>query len=691
MNLPGFSSNECPRLRAGTSFRKELFQGEPRWVLEESVSGNFFRVGDPERRFLESLGGRRTVQEILTSKDDPTPPQHRAELLVRAKQAGLLEESDAPSPKPAVPFPNLLFARIPLGNPDRFVEAAGRFLAPIFSPLGLTLLGLAAIAGFYQIAIDWPRFEKSLGDVFSLANAPAILVVFVLLKLVHEMAHGIVCHRLGGHISEWGLYLIFFFPLTYVDATSVWRFPIKSQRIAVSSAGMAAEIIVAGFAGLLWAASDEGLVRTLCANTILLATVTTVLFNANPLMRYDGYFILSDLLEMPNLYQRASTAASRLLGACILGIGPLPRESAGITLYGVGCFLWRTMIVLTVCVAAIAILHGPGIVLAALAVAAMFLPRLKVLRRKEKSSPAVATPWRWYQPVAVAAAVGAILFLPLVAPGAFPGVTRFEQLSPVRVKCPGFVSEVLVRNGDQVKTGDPLFVLSNPPERARVARLETLANRSEALALSHGQAERLQLRAQEAEKARGLAAQAREAEKYLQTLNIEADRNGEILAANLNELLGTFQPSGTEIAAIGSPDAIEVLAAIPQAAGPRLPIEAGGPAEIYLPGRNLELSGTITAHDQSATRKIRSPALAATKGGPLVTRIPRRTDEEEVFVEPVIYVTIKPENAPPMREGEPAVVRLPSSKRTTLWNVISSAVEELWEDTSRKRHPLDEG
>lgn len=690
---PGMQPEDQPRLHPGCSFRMERFHGKPAWVLEDPHSGNFFRMGDAEAAFLRLLTGDRSVAALLQDPEPELPAPRRAELLARISAAGLLQNSQPGLPARRPPkIPNLLFTRIPLGNPDRFLDRVERWIGPLVSPVGALLCGLLVLAGLYRISLDLPLFLKSLTDVFSVGNAPLLLGIFILLKVVHEMGHGIVCHRFGGHISEWGVFLIFFFPLTYVDATSVWSLPSKGQRIAISSAGMVAEILTAAIAALIWSNTEEGVLRTLCANTIVLATVTTLFFNANPLMRYDGYFILSDLIEIPNLYQRAARASSGFLAATLLGLGRGTTEPPGMIAYGIGCLVWRVLVIGTICIASVAILHGPGILLALLAIAAILVPQFPGMAAQAKSLRASKTPWKWWRPLAVGLLVGAVLFAPLVPSASAPGVVAFSDADPIRVECPGFVEEVLVQDGEIVDAGTLLFRLSNPSERARVARLQTMARRSEALALELGNRQQIQLQAQEAARARGLALQAREAEAYTATLDIHAPRSGEVIGSRLQDLPGAFQRSGSELAILGSRSGTEVVAAIPEERISRIPLAPGQQVDLYFPGRNLRLAGKVSNFERSATRQIREEAFAASAGGPLATRAPEKRSgqrDPEELVEPVVYVTIEPDAPPALLGGEPCVVRFSGSKRTNLWNLIVRNVTRFWDQAARRTHPLD--
>ncbi|MGB7792235.1 MAG: hypothetical protein WBL39_13595 [Terrimicrobiaceae bacterium] len=311
--------------------------------------------------------------------------------------------------------PNPLFIKIPLGNPAGLFDRLERFLRPGLSLLGAFAAGGLVVAALYVILMNYSMFVRSLSDVFSLENAPALFAIFVCLKFLHEVGHGVLCHRFGGHISEWGLYLVFFFPLTYVDATSVWGISSKYKRMAVSAAGMGAEILAASVAALVWSWAEEGALRTICANTIVLASITTLIFNANPFRRFDGYFILADWLEIPNLYANASAAASRFLRAAVLGLGSMPRASTSLVSYGIACMVWQILVLVAICVAAVAMLHGLGMLLAGITLAGALIPQVKSFRTLLTHRRAENLPWAWWRPALVLG-----FFLTALLPLSFP-------------------------------------------------------------------------------------------------------------------------------------------------------------------------------------------------------------------------------------------------------------------------------
>ena len=197
---------------------------------------------------------------------------------------------------------NPLCMKVPLAYPDRWVAKVTPWLGSFFTA-GFTLLGaILVIVASYQVTAAWENFSAASRGIFTPARWLWLVACWLLLKVVHESAHAIVCRKYGGPVHEAGAIFVLFAPLAYVDLTSSWRFRSKWKRIHTAAAGMYVELWIAAIAAIAWVATDPGQVNDLCFNLVLMASLTTIVFNANPLMRFDGYYMLSDLLEIPNLY-----------------------------------------------------------------------------------------------------------------------------------------------------------------------------------------------------------------------------------------------------------------------------------------------------------------------------------------------------------------------------------------------------
>lgn len=677
---------ESPRLAAGCRFTLHEFGKGPSWVVENPATGKFFRMGLREERFARQLDGNRTILQILealkkTESDQVLSMQEALMFLQTLKGAGLLEEKNEAGQAPRKSIFNPMFMKIPLGNPDWiFGKLASGLQALPRLPL-LIVIALLLIAGAYAILSNLDRFTATLGSVFSASNITGFLACFVGLKIIHETAHGVACKYFGGRVPDAGLYFVFFVPLTYIDATASWRFPSKWVRILVTSAGILAELIVASIAGLVWASTPMGFVNTLASNVVVSASVTTLLFNANPLMRFDGYFILADLSGLPNLYTQASRAASSFLGKLLLGIPSGGVFPLWVTLYGIGCLAWRTSLVIGICIGAIALLHGIGIVLAVLTLATSYLPLLRAIPAKLAALRERGVKLSIPRLAILGAIVLAVIFVPVQSPPSTPTVIEPVDLVPIRIQCPGFVQEVAVKPGETVAAGQLLLRLENPEEQARWEKLKTDARRAEAQANILRDASEPRQMALELEKASSLQKQAREVEAYLKTLHVVAPHAGVVYGRQLDQLYGAFLRTGQEVANIGSANQREARIAISQELFDRIQPRIDEPIQVLVPGHLQTFDAQVVSIESAATRNIRHESLTALVAGPLAVVSTKQSGGKDTkqgmeLVDPHFYVAARITDADQgsILPGETGWTRFLSAPKRTL---LAAAIEEV--------------
>jgi len=690
---------EKPRLASGCQLVMQEFHQGPSWVLETPFSGKFFRMGLREERVVRLMDGTRSVEDLVKAAAAASDPQENMspeEVLyfIQSLQKGNLlhDESASGSAPPRKPPFNPMFLKVRLGNPDPLFVFLARATRLFPTRLTVSVLFGLVVAGAYSLFSDIERFQTSLGGVFSSANIPGFLAAFLFCKLVHELAHGTVCRRLGGHVPEAGLLFILFVPLTYVDATAAWRFAKKWKRILISSSGMLAEGVVAAVAALIWANTDFGLINTLAANTIITATVTTLLFNANPLMRFDGYFILSDLTGRPNLYQQATAASQALLCRVFLGLRSTKKFPFWIQFYGLACVVWRTLLILGLCIGAIAWLHGLGLVVAVIAIIAAYRPFLKRL-------PQTIASWKQrglrFQPLRIIILLGllaAFLFAPLAPPPSAPAIIEAEGISTMRVQCPGRVETIEVVSGDEVTAGEVLMVLSNPAEKTRLEQLRATAQRETLIAHHLGETGQYALVNQQLQRAASVKELVKEAEVYLDSLIIRAPIDGQVTALRLEELLDAHLATGRELMTIGSATARDVRIAVPQQDIRRLNPTLGDPVEILIPGRLEVYPGRISAVESTASREIRIEALTANAGGPLAV-MPRESQASVSSEQRSSYELVAPHfylraeiigATETLLPGETAVVRFPNAPRRTLWRSLLRGIDNFISEAAKR-------
>lgn len=217
-------------------------------------------------------------------------------------------------------FLNPISLKVPLLYPNAFFNQCKKLAIHIFSFLGLFIWCMIVIPALFLLAEHWTELTYNLSDqVLSTSNLFILWFTYPIVKFIHEFAHGLAIKAWNGNVREMGLMFILFIPIPYVDASSAYHFVSKWQRITVSIAGILTELLLGAFAIYVWLSTESGLIHAFAYNVIFIATISTVLVNGNPLMRYDGYYILSDLLEIPNLASRSTQYWVYLSDKFILG------------------------------------------------------------------------------------------------------------------------------------------------------------------------------------------------------------------------------------------------------------------------------------------------------------------------------------------------------------------------------------
>jgi len=337
--------------------RRQRFRGRDWWIVEDPATNQYFRMNRPAYRFVGLLDGRRSVGEVWTlcaqTLDVEAPTQGEAiALLGQLYAANLLStEGGTLSGDAEALFrrygrrrtletqsrlASFLSLRIPLFDPDRLLGALAGALGWVFSVWGLVIWAAMVAMGVAALAGRWEELARASSRAMSGENLPWLYGAFVVAKVVHELAHGVACkvfgsrEGAGGEVHAMGVMLLVLLPAPYVDATSAWGLRSKWRRITVGGAGMLAEVALAAAAAMVWTRAAEGsVVAAVAANVIFIAGVSTVLFNANPLLRYDGYYMLSDWLEAPNLQQRSREFIKGVVKRRVWGVRKGMESDAG--------------------------------------------------------------------------------------------------------------------------------------------------------------------------------------------------------------------------------------------------------------------------------------------------------------------------------------------------------------------------
>ncbi|MEM7457494.1 MAG: hypothetical protein AAF456_24385, partial [Planctomycetota bacterium] len=311
-------------------------QGESQFVVvEDTVRSKFFQIGTSEFKFIASLDGRRSAREIasLIGEKDGTILSDEQVVAIcqwllnsnlvfgdQVDNTKRLEiQAAARGRQQLMGYLNPISFKLPLFNPNKVLSRLQPFTGWLFSKWFVVAWLILASVAMRDLWTNWSSVESSSFGILAEGRWLWLLLVWVALKVIHEAAHGLACRKFGGEVPEAGILMLLFTPMAYVNVTSSWRFSQRWQRIAVAGAGMYVELFVAMLALVFWARLDAGILRDISFNIFIMGSVTTILFNANPLMRFDGYYIMSDMLGIPNLYPKGTRGTGEQVKRLLFG------------------------------------------------------------------------------------------------------------------------------------------------------------------------------------------------------------------------------------------------------------------------------------------------------------------------------------------------------------------------------------
>lgn len=476
-------------LHSGVRVSRQYFRGE-RWVvLENPFTNQFFRLRPAAYQFVARLRPDRTVaevwQECLERFPDDAPGQETAiQLLAQLYHANLLQYDLAADSvqlfqryqkrrerERRARLLNLMFLRIPLLDPDDFLRRTLPLVGWLVGWRG-GLLWLAVVTAAIKVAVDnFGLLRDESQSILAPGNLPLLYAGLVLVKTLHEFGHAYFCRRFGGEVHTMGVMLLIFTPLPYMDATSSWGFRSRWRRIFVAAAGMIVEVFAAALATFVWARTGPGTLHNLAYNMMFVASVSTVIFNLNPLLRFDGYYILTDLLEIPNLHRRAARHLRHLFERYLFGLqrsespARSRREAAWLTAFIILSGIYRVIVFGGILLFVADRLLLIGILMAVVCAITWILVPIGRYLNYLATSPALDR----NRPRAVAATIALATLLiaglgliPYPSRFRAPGIVRAGEWSSVITETAGHLDRLEIPPGSSVQRGQVLATLRNP-------------------------------------------------------------------------------------------------------------------------------------------------------------------------------------------------------------------------------------
>jgi putative peptide zinc metalloprotease protein len=636
-------ANLKPRLRSHTRIHQHQYRGETWYILQDSVTGRHHRFTPAAYQVITMMDGQHEVQVIwdavMSQLGDDAPTQgEMIQLLGQLHAVDALQCDISPDTeelfrryqqterrkwKQRLMTP--LAIRLPLFDPDQFLLRYLHWVRPLFSWWAaitwVVIVGLAMLmAGAHWHELTYDITTQALSPW----NLLVLWLVYPLVKGLHELGHAFATRIWGGEVHEIGVLFLVFIPIPYVEASAASAFADKRKRIVVGAAGMIVELFLAAMALFIWLNTESGFIHTLAFNVMLIGGVSSLLFNGNPLLRFDGYYILADALEMPNLGTRANRYLGYLVERYVFKLENAsyqtssPKERAWLIGYSVASYLYRVVIIFAIALFVAGEFFIIGVLLAAWTVITqLLLPILKlgqhVLtgdRLRPQRARAITTS------VGLLGLLLILLFvIPLPLATSTEGVVWLPEQARVRTDTNCFVKEILAARDSVVEKGQPLVSCDDPGLGANVKMLQAKLQEYQARLAAETVKDRVQAEILQEDLATTRAELAR-AQERLEQLEIRSGVAGTFVVPRYQDLVGRYLSQGEVVGYVIDPKLVRVRAVIDQAAI-GLVRKRTEQIELRLVSQVGDIINAEIHHEvPAATDELPSAALGTGFGGP---------------------------------------------------------------------------
>ncbi|EMI15637.1 peptidase, M50 family protein [Rhodopirellula maiorica SM1] len=654
--------------------------GRTTYVSHHEATGKFFQLGPEEYRVASLLDGVRGIPELfnaLHSEGVEWTTEDLAKFIAQLVQAnvavikqGSAEPTESPiedaaatgenpdqastdpasydaitdaaprSPEPPRPglltmllrfLPWLISQRFPLFRGDRIATRLTRYLGPAFEPIGFSIWMLLVFSGLCVVYGHFEAFAAELRRMFDPGLWPMLFLIWIVAKLVHEAGHAVAAKHHGVRVGQVGIMFFLLAPLAYVDVTDAWKLRRRFYRVQIALGGVYFELAVAAVAAWAWWFLPEGYAKHITAQFFLISGPATLLVNANPLLRLDGYYVLSDLTEIPNLRMHGRRQLGSVLQRLFFGIPQTRQLLSGWRVWfasiHAACSVvfqvfWMGGLVLGVAMWA----RGLGILLAIAGVLMWFLiPAVRWVWKIWMLEPGERFGLNFYRRrMLFYASLLIALFQQLSTVSSpfdrrVPVVVRFQDEQIARSPSDAFVESLFVERGQHVEQGTLLMRLKDPELRIKREKKADDLEIAELKAIQYRRQGELSKAATSLENANALRRQIAEMDEQIAQLTVVANRSGYIVGNQVESLPGRFVAAGQELLRVSDPQEKELLAVVPEqdVDAYQLACQNDSSSRVRLRG-GLTIKAKPASLRPRASRMLVHPALAANVGGPLV-------------------------------------------------------------------------
>ncbi len=659
-----------PRVGSDVIVRQQHSRGQVWHVLIGGTTGRQSRINHSAYQFVGCCDGQHTVQQIWDSllrnlRDDAPTQDEVIQVLAQLAEQGFVDygvpadiqaqtrRRDRRASRRRRANVNPLAFRVPLGDPSRVLRALRDFAEPLFHPwawwfwLAVMVLTLAGAVSHWDVLVRHADTYMATPQYLLLA-----WILFPFIKAVHELAHGLAVQHWGGEVHEAGIGLFVLTPAPYVDASASAGFRRRSQRAAVAGIGIMVELLIAAIAMVLWFNLQPGLARDAAFVALFIASVSTLLFNANPLLNFDGYYVLCDALDLPNLGPRSRGYWINLMrrlvhgGAAVRAMQTAPGERKWLLAYAPLSIGYRlglsVLIVLWVGHHSLVL----GLMIAAFVLyAVIVMPLWRTARAVLPGAPGAVSNGR--ARIAVTGTVLALVLLVFAVPLPFRtaawGVVWLPDHARTRPQIDGFVASFAARDGESVVPGQLLLTLTDPALLAqRVALASELRQLSAQRidALSGDMLRSTNLR-EELQRVQGDLALV---EQRIAQLEVRSQAAGQLVMPRQQDLLGSYVQRGATLGYVLDRGEVGVRAVLPERDAALIRESFRGVEVRLADAIHTTVAASLVRDVPAAGFELPGAALGDRGGGPFMTDPADR--DGLTSVEPLVSIDLLlPENA----------------------------------------------
>lgn len=632
-----------------------LAGGQPSWTLHDPVKNQFFQLDWPSFEILSRWHLQDAESIAAALRDDTTlvvTPADVTQLLGFLSDNQLLQCPTGQAREWAARaqqqrgglgtwlLHHYLFFRVPLLRPDGLLTRGLPHLHWLFSRGFLWATLLAGALGLAGVLRDWERFAGTLVDLYTWQGLAAYGLAIIGVKVLHELAHGLTAKRYGCRVPTMGVALMVLWPVAYTDTTEVWKLPQARQRMAVAGAGICAELAIAAWATLAWVWLPQGTPKTVAFLLASTTWVSTLVINASPFMRFDGYFLLSDALGMPNLHARAFALARWHLRERLFALGePMPEVCSPRKTRALVAFAWLTWLYRLSLFLGIAFMvyhffiKAVGVLLFVVEMVWFIAAPVWSELRQWWARRAAISRGRGMALGAALLMVGLLLAVPLPARVTGTGLLQPREQMVLYAPAGAQVVALPHRHGDAVRQGEVLFDVQSPELTLRALQVaaRTAGLQGQAAVAAFDSAQRRQWQVA-GEQLQSMAAQAQTVDADAQRYAPRAPFAGVLVDVDPDLQVGDWVAQNEVLGRLVATGPRQVVTYVDEQALQRIAVgDAGRYVGDALRGPQLALR--VQAIERDATRVLKEKVLASPQGG----QVPVRQHNEVYYPETAVF------------------------------------------------------